>query len=110
MGLRHPVQPFLGAHCHARALDTPLQLASPSPGHQGPSADQSLGSVPKQPLDASQLAFKLGSKWRTWTSTVQMLRPAPSDKDKRADIIRAHLARAALDHRLFIFGTGGNIV
>src|SRR5712691_1171138 len=61
-------------------------------------------------IAATWLAFKLGSKWRTWTTTVQMLRPVPSDKTDRAKIIRAHLARAGLDHRLFIFGTGGNIV
>jgi transposase-like protein len=39
----------------AASLDPPLQLASPSSGHRGPRANQSPGSVQKQPLDASHL-------------------------------------------------------
>jgi transposase InsO family protein len=73
--LRHPLQPLFGAHCHARALDASLQLASPPSGHQRLSADQSPGSVPKQPLATSQLAHpiqglvplalsRLGIGWR----------------------------------------------
>src|SRR5512134_3284379 len=55
MGIRHSVQPLLGARRHARALDAPLQLASPTSGHQWLRACCALSSVPQQPLDASQL-------------------------------------------------------
>src|SRR5206468_3825018 len=55
MGLRHRVRTFLGAHRHARALDASLQLASPSSRHPWRRADESFGSIRKQPLDASQL-------------------------------------------------------
>lgn len=63
------------------------------------------------PLAASWLAFKLGSKWKSWTTTWEATSPRPqADQDERAAIARAHYARAGLDHRLFVVGTAGNIV
>ena len=61
MGLRHPLQPFLRAHCDARALDASLQLASASPRHQGLGTGRSLNSAGKQPLDASHLGLSISS-------------------------------------------------
>ena len=63
------------------------------------------------PLAASWLAFKLGSKWKSWTTTWEAIRPrSEADQDECVAIARAHYARAGLDHRLFLVGTAGNVV
>jgi hypothetical protein len=64
-------------------------------------------------IAASYIALKLASKWKSWTTTWQAFRPIrPSKKEQKqaVDATRAHLARAALDHRLFVLNTAGNIV
>jgi hypothetical protein len=65
-------------------------------------------------LAASYLAFKLASKWKSWTTTWQAVRAIkPKSKDDpvmAAKNARAHLARTGYDHRLFLLGTAGNLV
>jgi transposase InsO family protein len=48
--------PYRRSHCHARALDPPLQLASATPRHRRYRTHVPPQSQQKQPLDASQLA------------------------------------------------------
>ena len=86
MGLRHRLQPFIGAHSDARALDSPLQLASPASRHQRHGTDQSLSSVPKQPVDASQLVTLIHN-------------PGAGDQDEDGESLRKLLRDAGHEVR-----------
>jgi hypothetical protein len=65
-------------------------------------------------IAASYLAFKLASKWKSWTTTweaIEALTPKSRDDTAvAAKNARAHLARAGYDHRLFLVGTTANLV